>query len=360
LKPNQNSFLMPREKPVMAMRILMVGHYPPHTGGVAQHMDNLVRELRKKHEVHVLTYGPITPREFERDYVHQVTVPPLYGLRGTSFALLGAGKILRLQREFDFDLIHAHFAGTTSFSAVMAKSRLDVPLVVTAHGSDLEHTAGLTLGRFYVTRSLEGADAVIAVSHWLARKAAALGARKVVVIPNGLRPLEGEPGERKYVTFIGALRDYKDPWTFIRLAEHFPEIPFLVVGDGPLRAKLEAAAPPNVRFLGYREDVGRILSRTLLLVLPSKREGFGLVIVEANSLGVPAIGRRVSALPELIEDGKNGFTFETFDELLEAVRRLLEPKFNRKSGRIAIKLSRAYSWKSVAERVEGVYRELLG
>ncbi len=344
----------------MAMRILMVGHYPPHRGGVAQHMDNLVKELRKRHEVHVLTYGPVKPRGFEKDYVHQVSVPPVYGLRGTSFALLGAGKILRLQREFDFDLIHAHFAGTTSFSAVLAKERIDIPLVVTVHGSDLEHTSTLTLGRFYVSRSLREADRVIAVSRWLAKQALALGARKVVVIPNGVRPLEGENGKREYITFIGALRDYKDPWTFIRLAEHFPAMQFLVVGDGPLRKRLEEKAPPNVKFLGYRGDIGRILSKTLFLVLPSKREGFGLVVIEANSLRVPVVGRRVSAIPELISDGKNGFTFESFDELLEAAKRLLEPRANRKAGKVGLKFSRGYSWESVAERVEGVYKELLG
>ena len=342
------------------MRILMVGHYPPHRGGVAQHLEGLVRELRKRHEVHVLTYGPVKPREFERGYVHQVRVPPVYGLRGTSFALLGAGKILRLQREFDFDLIHAHFAGTTSFSAVLAKERIGLPLVVTVHGSDLEHTSTLTLGRFYVSRSLREADRVIAVSRWLAKQALALGARKVAVIPNGVRQLEGEGGKREYITFIGALRDYKDPWTFIRLAEHFPTREFLVVGDGPLRKRLEGKAPPNVRFLGYRDDVGKVLSKTLFLVLPSKREGFGLVILEANSLGVPVVGRRVSAIPELIREGKNGFTFESFDELLEAAKRLFEPKINRKTGRVGLKLSREYSWESVAERVEEVYKELLG
>ncbi|WP_367884241.1 glycosyltransferase [Thermococcus sp. JCM 11816] len=66
------------------MRILMVGHYPPpHGGGVARHLDNLVRELRKRHEVHVLTYGPpVKVREFEREFVHQLRVPPFYGLRG--------------------------------------------------------------------------------------------------------------------------------------------------------------------------------------------------------------------------------------------------------------------------------------
>jgi len=344
----------------MEMRILMVGHYPPHGGGVAVHLDGLVRELRRRHEVHVLTYGPIEPREFEMEFVHQVKVPRVYGLRGTSFALRGAREIRRLHREFDFDLIHAHFIGTTSYAGVLAKEKLDIPLVVTAHGSDMEHTAGLTLGRFYVMKTLEAADAVIAVSHWLARKAAALGARDVRVIPNGVRPLEGTPDDRRYVTFIGALRAYKSPETFIELARHFPGLEFLVVGDGPLRAELERNAPENVSFLGYRGDIGNILSRTLLLVLPSRREGFGMVVVEANSLGVPVVGRRVSAIPELVADGKNGMTFETFDELLDAVELLLEPKRNRRAGYIGMKLAERYSWEKVARDVEEVYRGVLG
>lgn len=159
------------------MRILMVGHYPPHGGGgVANHLDNLVRELRKRHEVHVLTYGPVRPRDFEREFVHTVRVPPVYGLRGTGFAFLGSKRIAELHRRFNFDLIHAHFVGTTSFAGVLAKGKTGLPpLVVTAHGSDLEHTAELTLGRFYVKKSLLEADAVIAVSHWLARKALSLG-----------------------------------------------------------------------------------------------------------------------------------------------------------------------------------------
>jgi len=343
------------------MRILMVGHYPPHGGGVANHLDNLVRELRKHHEVHVLTYGPIRPREFERELVHQVRVPPVYGLRGTSFAFLGSKEIVKLNREFDFDIIHAHFVGTTSFAGVIAKEKTGLPLVVTAHGSDLEHTAKLTLGRFYVKKSLSEADTVIAVSHWLVKKALSLGAGSVRVIPNGVRKLEGVfTGKRDAVTFIGALRDYKSPETFIELARHFPERKFLVAGDGPLRRKLEEKAPPNVRFLGYREDVGEVLSRSALLVLPSRREGFGLVIIEANSLGVPAVGRRVSAIPELIREGKNGLTFESFEELVKAVERLLEPKRNRKAGKRGREIASGYSWERVAEEVGEVYRSILG
>ena len=341
------------------MRILMVGHYPPHGGGVARHIDNLVRELRKRHEVHVLTYGPVKPREFEKRFLHQVRVPPVYGLRGTSFAFLGARRIVELHRRFDFDVIHAHFVGTTSFAGALAKERLKVPLVVTAHGSDLEHTAKLALGRLYVRKSLERADAVIAVSHHLARLAQRLGARNVRVIPNGVGKLEEVPMRRRYITFIGALREYKSPETFVELAKHFPHVEFLVVGDGPLRKMLEEKAPANVRFLGYRSDVNRILSESLILVLPSRREGFGLVILEANSLGVPAVGRRIGGIPELIREGKNGMTFESFDELVKAVEKLLEGKLNRKCGATGRRVAELYSWENVAREVEGVYLSVL-
>ncbi len=338
----------------------MVGHYPPHGGGVANHLDSLVRELRKGHEVHVLTYGPVKPRSFERDLVHQVRVPPVYGFRGTSFAFLGSRKIVQLHREFGFDLVHAHFVGTTSFAGVLAKEKTGLPLVVTAHGSDLEHTATLALGRFYVKRTLNSADAIIAVSHWLAKKAAALGAEKVRVIPNGVKPLMETDGRREYITYIGALRDYKSPETFIELARVLPEERFLMAGDGPLRKQLQAVAPKNVEFTGYHHDVDAILSRSKLLVLPSRREGFGLVVLEANSLGVPAVGRRVSAIPELIREAKNGLTFGSFDELVDAVKLLLEPKFNTKAGHVGRRIASAYSWSRMAREVEELYAEVLG
>lgn len=337
------------------MRVLMVGHYPPHKGGVAKHLENLVKELRGRHEVHVLTYGPVKPREFEKDFVHHVRVPPVYGIRGTSFALLASRKIVELHREFGFDVVHAHFVGTTSFSGVIAKEKTGLPLVVTAHGSDLEHTSKLPLGSFYVKKSLESANAVIAVSHYLAARAIALGAKSVKVIPNGLGHLKKKTGKREFITFIGALRDYKAPEDFIELARNFPELKFLVVGEGPLKKSLEKIAPENVSLLGYREDVDDILSKSILLVLPSKREGFGLVVIEANYLGVPVIGRRISAIPELIREGKNGMTFESFEELVEKTNKLLERKVNRKLGHTGEKVAEKFTWRNVAERVEEVY-----
>ncbi|USS41432.1 glycosyltransferase family 4 protein [Thermococcus aggregans] len=342
------------------MRILVIGHYPPHKGGVANHTDNLVKELRKRHEVYVLTYGPITPREFERELVYQVRVPPVFGLRGVLFVILAFLKILKLHKKLKFDLIHAHYVGTTSYAGVLAKKKLNIPLITTAHGSDLDFMSKLPLGRYFVRESLSKSDMIIAVSHYLKKRALDLGARKINVIPNGIRKLKPKKAVKRYITFIGALTYYKDPETFIRLAEHFPKEKFLIVGDGPLMGELKNKAPPNVKFLGYRTDIENVLAESKMLVVPSLREGFGLVIVEANLLGVPVVGRAVGGIKELIRDGKNGYFFKDFDELLEKVRLLLDNKKALKMGRTGRRISEKYAWEKITEKVEEVYREVLG
>lgn len=342
------------------MKILIIGHYPPHKGGVANHTNNLVKELRKKYEVHILTYGPIKPRKFEREFVHQVKVPQIFGLRGILFIFLAALKTIKLQKRTKFDVIHAHYVGTTSYAGILAKEKLNAPVIVTAHGSDLDFMSNLPLGRYFVKKSLSKSDLVIAVSHHLQKKAISMGATKIRVIPNSIKTIKKEDAKREYITFIGALTPYKDPQTFIKLAKRFPHEKFLVVGNGPLRTDLEKQAPKNVKFLGYKEDVGGILSKTKLLVVPSLREGFGLVIIEANSLGVPVIGRAVGGIKELIREGKNGYTFKTFEELVEKVEILLSNKKALKMGKIGKTISNQYSWERIGHLIEESYREVLG
>ncbi|HHI00154.1 MAG TPA: glycosyltransferase family 4 protein [Thermococcus litoralis] len=342
------------------MRILIVGHYPPHKGGVANHTDNLVKELRKRHGVYVLTYGPITPREFEKELVYQAKVPSVFGLRGILFALLAFFKIVKLHKKLNFELIHAHYIGTTSYAGVLAKKKLSIPLITTAHGSDLDFMSNLPLGRYFVRESISKSDMTIAVSHYLKNRALDLGARKIKVIPNGIRRLKPKKAVKRYITFIGALTHYKDPKTFIRLAEYFPSEKFLIVGDGPLMEELKSKAPPNVEFLGYREDIENVLAESKILIVPSLREGFGLVVIEANSLGVPVVGRAVGGIKELIREGKNGYLFKDFDELLEKVKLLLDNKKALKMGGIGRRISERYTWEKITEKIEEVYREVLG
>lgn len=99
------------------------------------------------------------------------------------------------------------------------------------------------------------------------------------------------------ITFINRLDVNKNPMHFLALARKlsanasFGDLAFLLVGDGELRVEVEAEAQtiPGVRILGYRTDVPALLGLSDLLVYPSRREGFGLGLVEAMAIGVPCI-----------------------------------------------------------------------
>ena len=100
----------------------------------------------------------------------------------------------------------------------------------------------------------------------------------------------------------------------------------LVIGDGPACDPLKALSNGlPIHFLGYRKDLGAILrDATDVLIVPSRQEGFGRVIIEAAFAGVPAIGARVDGIPEAIEEGVTGLLVapESPGELAAAIARL--------------------------------------
>jgi glycosyltransferase involved in cell wall biosynthesis len=102
----------------------------------------------------------------------------------------------------------------------------------------------------------------------------------------------------------------------------------LVAGDGELRAELEAAAGPRIRFLGAqpRERVLELLAAADAVLLSSSWENFPHVLVEALAAGTPAIATRVGGVPEIVEDGVNGLLVPPGDPeaLAAAIRRFFE------------------------------------
>lgn len=110
------------------------------------------------------------------------------------------------------------------------------------------------------------------------------------------------------ITFVGRLIEAKAPEVtveaFSRLAARRPGCRLVVVGDGPLRARLEAhPAWPRVRFLGFRQpaEVARVLAATDVFVLASREEPWGAVVGEAMAGGIPAVvSERVGCAPDLV------------------------------------------------------------
>jgi glycosyltransferase involved in cell wall biosynthesis len=116
------------------------------------------------------------------------------------------------------------------------------------------------------------------------------------------------------VGFSGRWGPEKDPLMFVEIARRLSHLPihFVMTGAGPLRSRIEeiiAAGKLGNRFhlVGEVEDVRPWIRSYDALILPSRLDGRPLVVLEALALGVPVITSAVGGLPELVDDGVNGF-----------------------------------------------------
>jgi len=177
------------------------------------------------------------------------------------------------------------------------------------------------LHQFLADRLLQYCGDVIAVSHAVASSLTRHGicANRISVVPNGicLNRYMGAVHEMKRhhvgrtFIFVGRLVGDKMVHIPIEAATSLPDVRLLVVGQGPeqnalVRVAERGAYPGNVIFLGVRKDVPQLLLASDCLVLPSIREGFGLVIVEAYACGLPVIVSGVHGTRELVEHDKTG------------------------------------------------------
>lgn len=165
-------------------------------------------------------------------------------------------------------------------------------------------------------------------------------ARLIVVLPNGLNlsryKRKAHETKKKPLTalFAGRLVRDKGADIFINALSQTERVEGVIAGDGPERERLESLTAKlglgkRIRFLGTRDDIRELLASVDYLVVPSRREGFGLVIVEARAYGLPVIGTKIGGIPDLIKDGVNGLLIppDNVSALAEAMRRLSDDSF---------------------------------
>ena len=141
---------------------------------------------------------------------------------------------------------------------------------------------------------------------------------------------------------VSRLVEEKDPETFVRAAAlvqaRHPHTNFVIAGDGPLRAQLEALAKrlgARITFLGNCTNVPAVLAAFDIFAYPTLGDSFGFVNAEAMAMGKPVISTRVGAVPELVRDGETGFLIEPQDAwgLAQCICYLLnEPEIGRLMG----------------------------
>ena len=138
---------------------------------------------------------------------------------------------------------------------------------------------------------------------------------------------EEEVPEGPYFLFVGRLEKLKGPQTLIPIFRRYRKAQLWIAGTGKDEHRLRqlAADSPYIRFLGYRQDLWALYRGAAAVIVPSiVFEVFPLVIIEAFREQTPVIARNLGGMPEIIEESGGGFTFDTEDELVAAMDRLLE------------------------------------
>lgn len=313
-------------------------------GGPARHVALLNAGMDPEHFRSWLVTGNENPGEGSlRDYaldrgVEPLVIPEILGRSSLAPRdAIAIGKLFALFRRIRPHVVHTHTA-KAGFLGRLAARAAGVPVVVhTYHGHVLSGYFGRakTSALQTMERGLARlSDRLIAVSDRVRDDLIALRVappERFSVVPLGLdlapmfracahrgefRAELGVAPDAPLVGIVGRLFPIKNHALFLeaaaRLAVIRPDVRYVVVGDGVLRAELEDQArrqelAGRVFFTGWRHDLAAIYADLDVLVVSSRNEGTPVSAIEAMAAGCPVVATRVGGLPDLIDDNRTGF-----------------------------------------------------
>jgi glycosyltransferase involved in cell wall biosynthesis len=198
-----------------------------------------------------------------------------------------------------------------------------------------------------------------------------LGFSRVFVIPEGLnfKPLNTIQDKENYpvIVYCGRIKRAKRPDHVIKafkiIKRRMPEAELWVIGDGPFKENLEKMVSEGVRFFGNLNNSERRekIKKSWVLVNPSVREGWGLNVIEANALGVPAVGYSVHGLRDSIKDLETGLLAKAGDETDLASRTITILKnqtLRERLSRNALNHATEFSWDRTAEEFMNIVKQM--
>jgi len=344
------------------MNILIISSsYLPRIGGLEVFVGDLAQFfLKNGHQIKIITQK--YPRRLKnKEFINGIEISRYLffdpKIERLSFRIIGAYiytlllapinlvKFIFSVKSFKPDIINFHFVGAPTLFLLIYSKLFNTKLIVSLHGADvmaLLFKSKMPISLF--TKILKKADFVTTNSLYIlnrANKIAPFIKDKSKVIYNGinreeLRNVEPYQHKNKYVLSIGRLVNKKGFDVLIEafnvVTKEIQDIDLIIAGDGPERDFLEKTIKKlnledRVKLYGLvnREEVLKLLKGCEFLILPSREEAFGIVILEAMACIKPVVATRSGGPEEIIEDGINGLLVdkENFQELAEAITNLL-------------------------------------
>jgi phosphatidyl-myo-inositol dimannoside synthase len=370
--------------------LIITWNYPPRRGGIECLMGDLVRVLKQKHSVFVITtHAP--NQGGQEEGIHRASWS---GLIPFAFYALCRGMKL-LKRNRDIRLIFGGSVVVTPLVLILARL-FRRKAIVQAHGLDLVFPSSLY--QLLCVPWLKFCDRIIANSAYTASLAVKrnVPADLISVIPPGIDPdaLRSSPelnkntlglAEGPKILFVGRLAKRKGvkefiEKSFVKIIQEIPNARFMVVGDNPheslthredvlgqIRAVVrELKLQSHVHLLGALsdDDVVRLYHASDVVVLPALAtiddvEGFGITLLEAAAAGKPTVATRMGGISDAVENGKSGILVEPDDYcgLARAIVSLLQNREKSLAmGEFGQRRVRdQFAWSKIGARYEAVF-----
>lgn len=346
--------LRPGAAPGVTPRTLLVTNdYPPDRGGIQRYLLDLV----KAYPGEMLVAAPAGP----------ATSGVFRGPAKFMWPTVGTRRWLEsVIRETEPEVVLFGAPHPLAFLG----PRLELPYAVLAHGAEVSVGRAIPGYGAMMVRALRSAGAVLSVSEHTAhavRGAAGVGA---VVVGAGvdLHRLAPQPAPELHVlTCVSRFVPRKGHLRVLEAGERLHaeglDLRVVLAGDGRMAGRIEARAsrarvPVDVVVRPTDVQVAEILRRTSVFCMPARsrwigleREGLGLVYLEAAAVARPVLAGLSGGAPETIEPGVTGFTVESVDDIVAAVRLLVDREVRTRFGEAGRRrVEERYNWADVAAR----------
>lgn len=358
------------------------------SGVIATELGKLLAE--KGHEIHfVATQVPFRLNKvYPNIYYHEVEVSNYPVFQHPPYDLALANKMAEVINREELDILHVHYAMPHAICAILAKqmSDRDVKIITTLHGTDITVLGIDSSLKQMIKFGIEESDRVTAVSSSLVDQTRDMldTTKDIDVIYNfvdereyfrkdnrSLREDYCIKEEEKVMIHISNFRKVKRVqdviYTFSLVEKQIPA-KLLLVGDGPEYSDCrqlvqDLGLEDRVLFLGKQENVSDLLSISDLKLLPSEKESFGLVLLEAMACGVPSIGTNIGGIPEVIDHGETGYIAElgNVEQMAHYAIRMLSDDIvmNEMSGKARSIVQEKFASTTILEQYEALYEQVL-
>ncbi len=285
------------------------------------------------------------------------------------------GMVEKALAGFRPDLVHIATEGPLGRAALLAARRLHLPTVSSYHTNFAQYLKNYHAGflapacwrylRWFHNSTLATFCPTPSTQRLLEEK----GFKNVGIWSRGVDSHRFDPGKRDHdlrfslgvgpddilLTYVGRIANEKNLDMLMQAWQRLPShahCHLLLIGDGPLRGRLEAANDPRIIFVGYRygEDLAHMYASSDLFVFPSLSETFGNVVLEAMASGLPVIGFDVQGPRDIIRNRHTGVLVEQVDAdaLSAAIQELLcNRERRREMGHQARDYAAAHTWEKI-------------